>query len=85
MKQLTQAIFDGAPDWAESAAVDSDGEAYVFNAYAWQLSISDWGDFDTNAYDEDLPNYPEHLNTCKYMGKGYDTTNWQLSAIDREY
>ena len=28
MKQLTQAIFDGAPDWVKSAGVDIDGSVY---------------------------------------------------------
>lgn len=28
MKQLTQAVFNGAPDWVKSAGVDVDGIVY---------------------------------------------------------
>lgn len=85
MKQLTQAVFEGAPDWAASAAVDDDGTAYWYNARSSQLVIDyEWGHHHVNAYVEDLPNYPEHLDKFETAGFGYDTTDWQNSAIDRE-
>ena len=31
MKKLTQAVFNDAPDWVNSAAVDEDGTAYLFD------------------------------------------------------
>ena len=89
IKTMTQEIFKLAPDWAESAVVDADGGCcgcygcYVFNAYACQLIINNDRDFAINAYLEDLPNYPEYLDLCVYIGDGYDTTDWQNSAIDR--
>ena len=86
IKTMTQEIFKLAPDWAESAVVDADGGCYAFNAYACQLIINNDRDFAINAYllnREDLPNYPEYLDLCVYIGDGYDTTDWQNSAIDR--
>lgn len=73
MKKLTQAIFIDAPDWAESAAVDSDGYAYLYEDSAELLTLhklefsnTRWG------------------TAKKSLGGGFDTTNWQLSAIDKE-
>lgn len=73
MKQLTQEVFDGAPDWVKSAAVDSDGAATGFSSYKSALKCrSDiWTKGDANARE------------CG-LGYGYDTTDWQNSAIDRE-
>lgn len=85
MKQLTQDIFKGAPDWAASAAIDKDGSAYWYNAYSNQLVLNKfWGEHIINSYVEDLPNYPEYLDISKFIGMGYNDTDWQNSAIDRE-
>ena len=77
MKQLTQAVFNGAPDWVMSAAVDSTGDVYFYAVPKKELSFDSdecwWvylGDKD------DSQNYSPY--------EGYDTTNWQNSAIDRE-
>lgn len=79
MKKLTQAVFDGAPDWVKSAAVNPSGDAWFHGvakielkiwltrceSQRWGLPLSDWAEVD-------------------YIGQ-FDATNWQLSAIDREY
>ena len=72
MKKLTQAIFNDAPDWVQSAAVDSDGELYGYYV------SSKWLKTDDNYHHAPLGSYSEFLDD------GFDTTNWQLSAIDRE-
>ena len=73
MKQLTQAIFNGAPDWVKSAAVDSDGDTYFYSVFKKKLRVSGlwWG--------------YKHIptTTCDYVGE-FDATDWQNSAIDRE-
>ena len=84
MKKLTQAVFDGAPDWVASAAIDEDGSAVWYSSYSCQLLADKLGgEHHINAYVEDLPNYPEHLDKFKLVGIGYDPTDWQDSAIDR--
>lgn len=77
MKKLTQAIFKDAPDWVQSAAVDSDGEAYWYSIKKSALILSprkEWWSY-------------RHIDgaTCDLVGFEYDTTNWRLTAIDREY
>ena len=73
MKKLTQAVFDDAPDWVKSAAVDSDGYAYLYEDDTDSLVLRDftfnnlrWG------------------TAKKCLGGGYDVSDWQNSAIDRE-
>lgn len=76
MKKLTQEVFDlpECPEWAESAAVDG------FGCLAFMNSGKD--------------NWYACSGVFEYMGvnmeskyyqveEGYDTTNWQQSAIDR--
>lgn len=75
MKQLTQAIFKDAPDWVESAAVNSDGDAYWYNSHACHLAQSDSEHF-INAW---------ITRQSKFIGEDYDTADWQNSAIDREF
>ena len=75
-KTLTQADFKGAPDWVRSAAVDNDG-------YAWGFDVLKNGIYPckaTGIWKVIDPNY----NKTMALGKGYDTTNWRESAIDRE-
>lgn len=74
MKKLTQAVFDlpECPDWAESAAVDSDGFAYLYEDNADSLVL----------HELEFSNF-RWGTAKKSLGGGYDTTNWQQSAIDR--
>ena len=73
MKQLTQAIFDGAPDWVKSAAVDSDGGAYRYECK--KRGLSRFGLLFDVSYAGDR---------AEFVGEGFDATDWQNSAIDRE-
>lgn len=74
MKKLTQAIFDGAPDWVMSAAIQADGSATLHDVTKDKLKP--W---------LDVP-FPMMIGGRQSMdvGDGYDATNWQNSAIDRE-
>lgn len=76
--------FEGAPDWVASGAIDKDGSLNWYNSYANQLVINDcWGEHRVNAYDEDLPNYPECGSQHQFVGMGYNTDDWRNSAVDR--
>jgi len=82
MKKLTQADFKDAPNWVESASINSDGTCYFHNMeksllmpYQIEAALGVW---DMN-YIAPEPNYIQDL-----VGIGYDTTDWQNSAIDRE-
>lgn len=75
MKQLTQADFDNAPCWIKSAAIDSDGKAYFYACRADDLSAENI----RGAWDVMVVN--DH---CLFFGE-YDATNWENSAIDREF
>lgn len=81
MKKLTQAIFDGAPDWVESAAVDSDSTVYWYNANTAQL-VAVEGSHHVNAYDYDIGDGVTGVKV-KEVGEGFDATDWQNSAIDK--
>lgn len=79
MKKLTQAVFDGAPDWVESAAVDAGGGAWFYSVEKDDLRVvvtscesAQWSCI--------------HINdaTCEFIGE-YDASDWQNSAIDREF
>lgn len=74
MKQLTQAIFDGTPDWVKSASIQADGLATLHDVTRDRLKV--W---------LDVP-FPMMVGgwQSKDAGTGYDTTDWQNSAIDRE-
>lgn len=41
MKKLTQAVFDDAPDWVKSAAIDEDGECYWYSVSEKLLKLGD--------------------------------------------
>ena len=77
MKQLTQAIFNGAPDWVKSAAVDSTGDAYYYSLSASEL-ILDSGECWWLYMGVDGRGHGD------FLGDGFSTTDWQNSAIDRE-
>ena len=68
-KQLTQDVFKDAPDWVRSAAVDDDGQAWGYACKKADLQL----EHDCHYSD----NYCYTL-----IDDGYDTTNWQHSAID---
>lgn len=72
MKQLTQATFAEYADWIESMAIDSNGElhGYAF-AKKWLLTDNTYHHAPIGTYSE-------------FLSDGYDTDNWQNSAIDRE-
>ena len=72
-KTLTQDDFKGAPDWVKSTAVDEDGYAWGYAVDTLFLSIDDNGG-----------KWIANFGKCMCLGNGYDTTNWQNSAIDRE-
>lgn len=74
MKQLTQAIFRGAPNWVKSAAVNADGSVYWYNVSKDQLSQKD-GEHVIR---------PWITRQSKYVGKIRGFKDWQTSAIDRE-
>ncbi len=72
MKKLTQDVFTMSKSRAKSAVVTPNGKAWLFECKKEHLSPTDksWTcDIDTAFY---------------YLGDGYDTTDWQNSAIDRE-
>ena len=69
LKQLDQSIFDGLDEKWRFAAVDSDTCAYIYEARQHIEDNSYWfGDFGLQ----------------KYIGEGYDTSNWQNSLIERD-
>lgn len=76
MKIITQAIFDGAPDWVMSAAIDSTGDVYLYAVPKAELS------FDSDECWWVYLGDKDNSQTYSPYG-GYDTTNWQDSAIDR--
>ena len=76
MKHLTQAIFDGAPDWVKSAAIDGNGEVWLHETTThdmWPDTMADMWGF---GYDGRSP--------ILLLDDVYDTADWQNSAIDRE-
>lgn len=79
-KTLTQDVFKGAPEWVRSAAVDKDGDAYWYSMEKSMLYANRF--FHQFSYRQTLG---ENLaRQCYCFGGGYDTTDWQNSAIDRE-
>ena len=69
LKRLDQSIFDGLEENWQFAAVDSDTSAYVYEARQHIEDNRDWfGDFGMQ----------------KYIGTGYDASNWQNSLIERD-
>lgn len=70
MKQLTQAIFDGQSEEWKYAAVNKNGSVWLYQV---KPSVS-WSD-------------PTRFCTNKIgiiIESGYNTNDWQNSAIDRE-
>lgn len=72
-KTLTQDDFKGVHPSIKSAAIDKDGTAYLYPCKASQV------------YEETGIGYYGYIACSRLIiGSGYDTTNWQQSAIDRE-
>lgn len=79
MKKLTQSIFKDAPIWARSAAINSNGQAGFFDRTKDMLDTDSgrWGyrkEFQTST----LYNYKE-------IAAGFDSSDWENSAINREF
>ena len=74
-KTLTQDVFKGAPEWVKSAAVNESGIAYGHEKTKSNLRVLFIGSGGVHI--------ASGSNTIE-LGKGYDTTNWQHSAINRE-
>ncbi len=80
MKKLTQAVFDGAPDWVKSAAVDDDGVGTYYADTAEYLKA-------VKVCGSGFWIYREGGNKrfeLQAIGNDFDATDWQNSAIDRE-
>ena len=78
-KTLTQDIFKGAPDWVRSAAVDENGVANYFSVASEHLLAGQTAKGGMWLF---ISNKLEHK--FQRISDGYDTTDWQNSAIDRE-
>lgn len=76
MKQLTQAVFEGQPDWVQSAAVCIDGRAIGFSCREDQIcphgKRNSW-----------IPIAGVEYRAVN-LGAGFDATNWDESSISRE-
>lgn len=71
-KKLDQSVFDGAPDWAQWAAVDSRGLAYIFS-HPPEISDESGYCFPANSQYK-----------CRHVGSDYDISRWDTSLIWRE-
>ena len=72
MKKLTQAVFKNALPQVKSAVMCSQGQVWLFECTKRHLTPNhrSWvSDIETGFY---------------YYGGGFDATDWQNSAIDRE-
>ena len=72
MKQLTQEVFKGAPDWVKSARVTSTGLIWGYN-----LSLSELKEWAVQG---------RNIKELDYISIGFSAPAdcWQNSAIDRE-
>lgn len=78
LKQLDQSVFDGLDEKWRFAAVDADGSANGFDIRVYPRGGDEYGLF---AYESDYANSDDN---SVHIGKGYDTTNWQNSLIERD-
>ena len=78
-KTLTQDVFKDAPDWVKSAAVDEDGVTNYFSVASEHLLAGKTAKGGMWLF---IPTKLEHK--FQRISSGYDTKNWQNSAIDRE-
>lgn len=70
MKQLTQEIFNGMPKWVKSARIDAKGKLVVYS-------------LEKSLVTRILNNEILLPWNCGIWDSGYDTIDWQNSAIDR--
>lgn len=70
-KKLDQSVFVGAPTWAKWAFVTAKGDA-------WVVEGEPHPDSDTGTFRIAFFVFPPRR---KYVGAGYDSTNWQDSLI----
>ena len=71
LKQLNQSVFNNMHERWKFAAVDDDGRAYYF--------------MKKPVIDQDDPCFIDGSTTrCKWIGEGYDASNWQNSLIERD-
>lgn len=80
-EQLDQSVFDrpDCPDWAESAAVNGNGVANYYADVREHLEP-------VEVLNTKIWIYREYGNSdfrVQIIGFGYDSINWQNSAIDR--
>lgn len=71
VSNLTQAVFEGMPKWIKSARIDKKGKLVVYSLNAATVTRI-------------LNNEILLPWNCGIWDSGYDTTDWQNSAIDRE-
>ena len=80
MKKLTQDVFKGQPEEYQSAALDVYGDKAVCYLYTFKkarlIPIEKGGAFSVLN--------PTEGDGCFYLGGGFDPTDWQNSAIDRD-
>lgn len=78
-KQLTQDDLKNLPWWVKSAAVDEDGTAMGYETFKAELHTM-------QSLGRGIWHYrnwkPQGKNFL--IGKGFDTSDWKNSAIDRE-
>lgn len=71
VKPLTQSIFLGVKKKWKYAAVDSNGRAFYYTKKVYPDDIEHWASNANNT-------------KAKYIGDGFDTTNWFNSLIKRK-
>ena len=76
MKKLTQDVFIGQPDWFMSAAIHENGYARLWSVPKSNLTPCGREFISTSIFGETVYSMP--------LGDGFDATDWQNSAIDRE-
>ena len=70
MKKINQAVFKGAPKWVKSARIDAKGKLIFYS-------------FEKSIVTRILNNEILLPWNCGIWDSGYDTTDWQNSAINR--
>lgn len=78
-KTLRQDVFANAPEWVRSAAVDENGVANYFSVDSEHLLAGTTAKGGMWLF---ISTKLEHK--FQRISGGYDTTDWQQSAIDRE-
>ena len=78
-KTLSQDDFKGAPDWVKSAAVDEDGVANYFSVASEHLLAVTTAEGGMWLF---ISTKLEHK--FQRVSGGFNPTDWQNSAIDRE-